>query len=74
MSWKNKSSVKLSPVVMYQLHIEGEQSVIPMTPRDLWFKLGSASITLKDKVFPSFSVSEKGDTYVLDEEVRDGIF
>ena len=66
--------MKLSPVVMYQLHIEGEQPVIPMTPRDLWFKLGSASITLKDKVFPSFSVSEKGDTYVLDEEVRDGIF
>ncbi len=64
----------LSPGAMHPLYIEGEQPAIPINPRGLWFKLGSDSITLKDKVFPSFSFSEKGDTYVLYEEVRDGIF
>ena len=64
----------LSPGAMHPLYIEGEQPAIPINPRGLWFKLGSDSITLKDKVFPSISFSEKGDTYVLYEEVRDGIF
>ena len=64
----------LSPGDMNPLYIEGEQTDLPINSRDLWFKLGSSSIILKDKVFPSFTFSEKGDTYLLDEEVRDGIF